>query len=214
MRLMHKIQEKILRVAQTKDISNLSLTELAVLTGTNSAQAVKYHLDQLKEAGFMLDGRSTTIPVGDDLQLVSIPIVGMANAGPASIFADERVEGHLKISTRLLKTAKRDNLYALKVNGTSMNQAKVHGEPINDGDFVIVDSEQDQPVPGDYVVAVVDNLANIKQYHFDPLNSQVALVSESTDDFAPIFLHSEDQPDAVIAGKVVQVLPSPVEVWE
>lgn len=206
---MHKVQEKLLAIAKTDNIQRYSLSELAEKVGAKSPQIVKYHLDILKAKGFMLSG-GVKENIGSAFELVSIPIVGSANCGPADIFADERVEGHLKISSKLLQTNNRTALFALRAKGMSMNRAKVRGEPINDGDYVVVDSKSFQPSQGDYVVAVVDGMANIKKFYPDPLNSQVALISESTEDFAPIFLHEEDQADAVIAGRVVQVISGPL----
>lgn len=206
---MHKIQQKIVDLSQSRDISKLSLSEIAALIGVKSPQIVKYHKDRLRDLGYNLDGETHASSSLSGFELISIPIVGMADCGPATIFADERIEGYLKLSSRLLDTRKRDGLFALRARGRSMNRARVHGEPINDGDYVIVDSTSQQPNPGDYVVAVVDGLANIKRYYFDPMNNQVALISESTDDYTPIFLHETDQYDAVIAGKVIQVVNTP-----
>lgn len=206
---MHKIQKKIIDLSQKEDIFKLSLGEIAGRINVKSPQIVKYHKDRLRELGYNVDDPSSRILKVHDFELLSIPIVGAANCGPATIFADERVEGHLKLSSRLLNTRRRSNLFAIRAQGTSMNKAKVHGEPINDGDYVIVDSQSNQPAPGDYIVTVVDGLANIKKYHFDPINNQVALISESTEDFTPIFLHETDQYDAVVAGKVIQVIQSP-----
>jgi repressor LexA len=206
---MHKIQREILNLAQHQNISTLSLSEIAAKVGAKSPQIVKYHERQLEKLGFNLFNQATANANPDQFELISIPIVGSANCGPADIFADERVEGHLRISSRLLQTSRHNDLYALRAQGTSMNRASVHGNPINDGDFVIIDSTSTQPEPGDYVVAVVGGLANIKRYYSDPLNDQVAFISESTDDFSPIFLHEADQYDAVVAGKVIQVVSKP-----
>ncbi len=205
---MNKIQQAIIILSRERDVTKLSLSEIASLTGAKSPQVVKYNKDRLEKLGYNFNSKNLISKSG--FKLVSIPIVGAANCGPADIFADERVEGHLKVSSRLLQTTRYDDLFALRAQGTSMNRAGVHGQPINDGDFVIVDSASTQPEPGDYVVAVVEGLANIKRYYFDPLNNQVVFISESTDDYyTPIFLHEADQPDAVVAGKVIQVLSTP-----
>ena len=206
---MNKIQQKILKLREKKDLATLSLSEIALLVGAKSPQIIKYHMDKLRSLGYRLDYEVSNPFSEEDFELVSIPIVGSANCGPATIFADDKVEGHLKLSSKLLNTRGRNNLFAIRAKGTSMNRAKVHGEPINDGDFVIVTTKFDQPMQGDYIVAVVDGLANIKKYFIDPINNQVALISESSDDFLPIFLHESDNYNAIIAGKVIQVVVSP-----
>ena len=50
-------------------------------------------------------------------------------------------------------------------------------------------------------------MANIKKFHFDRENSRIVLVSESSKDFPPIFIHEDD--DFNISGKVVQVIKKP-----
>ena len=89
-----------------------------------------------------------------------------------------------------------------------MNQAHLYGEAIDDGDFVIVDSGQ-VPQKNDYVLATINGLANIKkflpEYENDEL-SRITLVSESTEQYEPIFIHPEDQIEGLIAGVALQVL--------
>lgn len=206
---MHKIQQRIIDLSKHRNVSKLTLSDIASEVGAKSPQIIKYHLDRLKADGHNFEGSGQGTMHVSDFELVSIPIVGAANCGPAEIFAEEHIEGHLKLSSRLLKTSRRNDLYAVRAQGSSMNRARVHGEPITDGDYVIIDSQNTQPQPGDYVVAVVDGLANIKRYYFDPVNSQVAFISESSEDYAPIFLHESDQYDALIAGKVIQVISCP-----
>jgi hypothetical protein len=60
------------------------------------------------------------------------------------------------------------------------------------------------------VVATLNNLANIKKFlpEFDTEGalSRITLVSESTDEFQPIFIHPEDQTEGLIAGVALQVV--------
>ena len=206
---MHRIQREIVKLSKKNDLNKLSLSEIATLIGVNSPQAVKYHKNKLRYLGYNFNDDTNITPSESVFELISIPIVGAANCGPATIFADSRIEGHVRLSPRLLNTRRRNDLYAVRAEGNSMDKAKVNGEAIRDGDYVIVDSQSFQPQSGDYIVAVVGGMANIKKYHFDPINNQVALISESTGDSTPIFLHEDDQYDAVISGKVIQVVRMP-----
>lgn len=93
-----------------------------------------------------------------------------------------------------------------------MNKANVSGMPVNDGDYAIVDSSKRGPSDGDYVIAVVDGLANLKRFLFDKGNNQVVLLSESSEDYLPIFVHPEDNNEGLISGTVIQVIRRPVSI--
>jgi SOS-response transcriptional repressor LexA len=108
----------------------------------------------------------------------------------------------LKISKRLAPNKK--SVFALRAEGNSLNKAHIGGKNIESGDFVIIDSENTSPHDGDYVVSVIDGMANIKKYRLDKDNSRIALLSESTQEYSPIFIHEND--DFRISGKVVEVV--------
>lgn len=205
---MHQTQEALLSLARSRDISKLSLREIGKLINVPSAQTVKYHLDQLRSRGISLEQSSREEKFGG-LSLISIPIVGSADCGPATIFAEDRIEGYLKVSPLLLQSKNYDSLFALRAVGSSMDRAKINSEPINDGDYVIVDSSNKEVQDKQYVVAVVDGLANIKRSFIDRANGQIVLMSESSQDYSPIFLREDEQPDALVAGRVIQVVPRP-----
>ena len=85
-----------------------------------------------------------------------------------------------------------------------MNLANVNGNTIENGDFVIVDPNAKNPKNGDYVVSVIDDVANIKKFIFDRKNNRIILQSESTQDYFPIFVHEDDKYE--MSGKVVGVI--------
>lgn len=43
-----------------------------------------------------------------------------------------------------------------------MNKANVNGKTIEDGDYLIIDSDYRSPRNGDVVLSVIDDMANIK----------------------------------------------------
>lgn len=205
---MHLIQEKILKLIDEKNISHLTLREIGELIGEKLPQKIKHHLDQLVHKGFItIDSKNGSIarinhkPQKNNL-FVSIPIVGSANCGPAAIYADENIEGYLKISKRLI--AKQKGIFAIKAQGNSLNKANINGSNIEPGDFVVIDSNQIVPKDGDYVLSIIDGMANIKKYRLDLKNERIVLLSESTQSTAPIFVHKDD--DFRINGKVVDVI--------
>lgn len=209
---MNETQAKLLELAKKRDISQLSFRQIAKFIDVKNAETVRYHLLRLKDKGIKLKPEKGLISKHSGLRLISIPIVGAANCGPATIFADERIEDSLKISLSLLRANNYKDLYALKAQGKSMNKASVNGLPINNGDFVLVDSSKRQPSDGDYVVAVYGGMANIKKIHQDIVNNQVVLYSESSEVYPPIYLHEDDNTDALISGKVIQVINQPLGV--
>ncbi|MEK7565121.1 MAG: S24 family peptidase [Patescibacteria group bacterium] len=171
-------------------------------------QKIKHHLSQLELKGFVsinkknkkINRISNKAKTGDIF--LSIPIIGSANCGPGTIYADQNIEGYLRISKRLIPNKK--SFFALKAKGNSLNKADVAGKNIENGDFVIVDSENTSPRDGDYVVSIIDGVANIKKYRLDKNNSRIALLSESTQEYSPIFIHEDDS--FIINGRVVDVV--------
>jgi repressor LexA len=211
---MHKIQTFLLNLSKHQDLTNMSLRQIAKLAGVeNKPQIIKHHLLQLEKAGLIhintANGIIKPISRGFNLKSVkslfySLPIVGMANCGPATIFADERIEGYLKVSAKMLPRKKQD-LYILIAEGPSMNKAEVRDDiTIENGDFVIVDSSNKNPKNNDIVVAVIDDMAMIKRYKEDRKHNRIVLESESTEIFMPIFIDEGD--NFLISGKVVDVI--------
>jgi SOS-response transcriptional repressor LexA len=144
--------------------------------------------------------------------LLRIPVLGAANAGPASIYAEGTVTGYLRLSDALLpKSIARSTLYALRVVGRSMNLAKIGAGklPAEDGDYIIADGSTYEPKSNDYVVSLIDGKANIKKLILDVRNEQIALVSESTDDFPPIIISHDDNVEYLAQSKIVHVVKPP-----
>ncbi len=210
---MHIIQQKILRLAEKQNIDQMSLHEIGRLVGEEHPQKIKHHLGQLRKKGFIetVKGREVVRKnvrgaiKGADF--FTVPILGSANCGEATIFAEENLEGYLKVSAKLLK--KKRGIFAIKAEGSSMNRANIGGKSIEDGDYVIIDSEQKNPKNGDYVLSIIDDVANIKRYFEDRKNKQVVLLSESGANFPPIYIHPREIPEYLVGGKVVQVIKKP-----
>jgi SOS-response transcriptional repressor LexA len=221
---MHAIQTKLLELSKRENLAKLSLREVARLIGLprESPQKIKHHLLQLQRKGFLaidrprgLMERSANSPtwatglLDKGSRLFSIPIIGTANCGPATIFAEQNFQGFLRISGKLLERSRPDGLYAIKADGTSMNRAEVNGRKLEDGDYAIVDSRCREPRNNQIVVAVVDNRATIKRFIDDRQNGQIVLQADSSFDYEPIYLHPED--DFTISGTVVGVIKKPAQ---
>lgn len=189
----------------------MTLREIGKLIEVDHPQKVKHHMKQLEKKGLLKsDGRHGIVEQvkgGLDAisNFVSIPILGTANCGPATFFADENFEGYLKVSTGIVD--KKNGFFAIKASGNSMNKADIKGHSIEDGDYVIVNSEDKNPHDGDYVLSIIDDVANIKRFRIDKINNQIVLVSESATDYPPIFIHPDDEFN--VSGKIAMVIKKP-----
>ena len=208
---MHYIQEKLLKLIDHQNISGLTLREVGSLVNETLPQKIKHHLSQLERKGFIIIDKKNSIikRTSGDIKnsdvFISIPIYGTANCGPRTIYANQNLEGYLKVSKKMLP--KKDKIFALRAEGNSLNKADINGKSIEDGDFVIVDSQATNPKNGDYIVSIIEEMANIKKYIWDKKNSQIILGSESTQNYNPIYVHEDD--NIVINGKVIDVIKKP-----
>ncbi|MBA2705372.1 MAG: hypothetical protein H0U60_16150 [Blastocatellia bacterium] len=203
------------------NLGQFTLRGIGDLVGEKSAQKIKHHLSQLEKRGLIrIDHANRVIEKRQQGQvsgllrnakLIAIPILGSVNAGPATLFAEQNVEGYLKVSSTLLGGKTKGKLFALKIVGPSMNRSSVDNKQIEDGDFVIINSEAGNPKDGDIVLSVIDGMANIKRFHRDKQNEQIVLASDSSYDFPPIHIHETD--DFIINGKVVQVIKKRTGSW-
>lgn len=216
---MHIIQEKLLELSKRENLAKLSLREMANKIGLSqeSPQKIKHHLLQLQKKGFMTIDRNREIMnraghvptwakglLNKASQLFSIPVIGTANCGPATIFAEQNFQGFLKVSSKLVKRSKPNGLFAIKADGSSMNRAEINGKTIEDGDYMIVDKESLDTHTGDIVLTIIDDKATVKRFIDDRQNGQIILKADSSFDYEPIYLHQDDQ--FSINGKVIGVI--------
>ena len=219
---MHTIQQKLLALSRDKNLAKMSLRQMAaaIEMPEESPQKIKHHIEQLEKKGFITIDRtngemkrSSSLPsVAKGLlettgQIFSIPIIGTANCGPATLYAEENFQGFLRVSNKLIGRKKPSGLYAVKADGNSMNRADVNGKKIEDGDYVIIDSTNKNVLSNDIVLAIIDNKATVKRFINDKTNEQVVLVADSSFNYDPIYLHDSD--DFSISGKVIGIIKKP-----
>lgn len=209
---MNDAMKKILSLAKNKDLGKMSYREIGRELGGIHPQTVKNSIEKLIAAGMLTADVNRNVirkvdPSKATGSLVPIPIFGSANAGPATIFADETLQGYLQISKSLLpKNVKR--IFAVRVSGNSMNNAKVKGNFIEDGDYVLVDASQTDPTDG-IVLSTIDDVANIKRLAREEKNGRIILSSDSKEDFAPIYIDADDTETYRINGVVIDVMKNP-----
>lgn len=212
---MHDIQQQLMDLTESHDLSRIPLRKIAELLGNPSMSpgVLQHHFAQLEKKKLLfVDRKAKTQQLGANLtddRLYTIPIVGMASCGPANQFADEAIEGYLHISKKSLKS--RGKLFAVRASGDSMNDALIatpNGDAtaLEDGDYAIVDigiSSVDENL-GKYVVSIINGMANIKKLVKRAYD--YALISESTEmaKYPPIIIHKTD--DYLINGRVIAVV--------
>ncbi len=208
---LHIKQQLILSMLESgKDLGAMTLRGIAEDIGApGKPQIAKHHLDQLEKRGLIqmnlkenfikLVKKGYNKPVVSPLY--SLPVMGSANCGSPTIFAEQNIEKYLKVSSSRLPRNKK-SLYVLIASGSSMNDVSIDGKNIENGDFVLVDSNYKDYKDGDVVVAVVDGLATIKIYF--KRGDEIILKPKSTEDHLPVYLHEDDE--FAFNGKVVGVI--------
>lgn len=209
---MQDVDKKIQQLSQLVDIDKLSYREIGrrIAHPDESPvhpQIIKNVLLKLRSEGLIAAPSTTTVTT--TARLVTIPILGMVNAGPATHVAGSAERGTLRVSASLLPSSNYKDFYALEVDGESMNRAVIRGNIIENGAYIIVDSSKKVPKDGDIVTVVHDGLANVKKVFFDYNNQVIVLRSESSQDFAPIVINPNDDWEGLIGGTIVHVVNKP-----
>ena len=196
-----------------------SIREIADAVGLQSTSSVSYQLKQLEEKGFLrrednkpraFDVRGyedhanpgpatpvsrkqpkpTPAPISDDRPAATyVPVVGQIAAGNP-ILAEQNIEAQFPLPAELVGTS--EELFLLQVVGESMRDAGIY-----DSDWVVVRS-QPTADQGDFVAAMIDWEATVKELHHD--EDGVWLLPHN-DLFEPIAGN-----EAQILGKVSAVL--------
>lgn len=134
-----------------------------------------------------------------------VPVLGAAPAG-ALLDAEENLLGHVGL---VRPQNEKRRLFLLRVRGDSMNQAKVNGRTIDDGDLVLV-AQTSEARSGDIIVALIDGQATIKRLSLGPHYAVLKPESDNPKN-TPIIVA-----DALsIQGAVIDVIKEgAVRIWE
>lgn len=190
-----------------------SLDEIRSHFKLASVSTAHYYVDKLNKEGYLdkTSNHPRAINISSDevirnkahkeAEFFSIPILGSASAGIAMMFAEANIFGYLRVAQKDL--SRKEGVFALRVKGDSMNRAKIAGKNLEEGDYVLIDSEYRNPKNGDYVLSVIDGFANLKRFQKD--SKGVRLMSESRNPkHKPIHISSQD--DFMINGRVIKVI--------
>ena len=175
-----------------------TLQQIADAIDVSSLATVHEHLNNLEKKGVLrrYKGKIRGIEILDEnladnsIAQVEVPILGFIAAGaPIETYTDP--EASLLVPTNLVSGKKRS--FVLQVKGESMID-----EGILDGDFVVVE-EQEQAKDGDIVVAILeDGLATLKRYFKEKTRIRLEPANST---MRPIFVRN-----VAIKGKVAGVI--------
>ena len=159
-----------------------TLKEIGDALGMGSPATVHEHVDKLRIKGFLrkLDGTARGIEVVENYaraslgkSTIELPVLGFIAAGaPLEPYTDPNF--YMSVAPSMISGDKSS--YILQVKGTSMIE-----DGIMDGDFVVIQHQQDAK-NGDIVVALLPNgFATLKRIYFEkdriklmPANSAMA----------------------------------------
>lgn len=209
---MNIVQQKLLDLARVQDIESIRRVDLVKMIGCDYPSQITHHLKQLVKKGDLVRKDGRLVPaIGIVSSMMRIPIMGEADCGEATKFADGRMVDVLTVSPSIINARRTDTIYALIAKGDSMNRAVVAGKEIHNGDYVIVEKDDTYvPNDGDVVVSIIGGLANIKRFRRDEANRRIVLLSDSyrQSDFAPIIVSDLD--DFRVEGRVIDVVKAVV----
>lgn len=213
---MHSTQQSLLNLARKIKISIKNPRIIGKLIDIENPQNVVHHLLQLEKKGFVsIDKETGEVKVekyeSNSLDgLLKLPIFGSVNCGPATLCAEQNLQGYLAVPPEKIGKKAKDGLFIVIAEGDSLNNAKdVSGGPIDSGDYVVIDGNDRSPLNGQYVLSVIDGMANLKRFYRDTENSQIRLESESNIETRPIYIREEDFESYMVNGVVIGVIKKP-----
>lgn len=172
-----------------------------------STRSIFLYLNALEEKGLLKRGSGKGIGIFEKTasNFFDVPILGSTSAGAPAMLAEQYVEGYLKVSKAITRGME---VFAVQVNGDSMNLVEVDGKKIEDGDFILIDPEYKDYKDGDKLLVVIDGLATVKIYKRLDEDS-IALNPKSTNSIhKPIILTPDDT--FIINGRVIAVIKNPL----
>ena len=138
-------------------------------------RGVQYHLERLERAGYLTRARkrSRGIELRQEQRTVLTPLLGRVAAG-RPLLAEEHIETSYPLPREWTGGGQT---FLLKVQGDSMRDARIF-----DGDLVLV-KVQPQALPGEIVVAMVDDEVTVKRFQMD---GKTVVLTPENEAFAPI----------------------------
>lgn len=191
---MSSLRERIYKYTHQRLLAGdpPTIREVQKAMGLKAVESARNHLEALVKEGRLVKrptrSRSYALPEHLQSSPGKIPILGQVQAG-ALATAVEDIEGYIESR----RASPGHEYFALKVRGLSMRDAGILPD-----DLAIV-RKQSTALPGDIVVALVDDEATVKRLKFT--SSHIVLQPENPN-FEPIKV----APEALrLLGKVIEV---------
>lgn len=201
-------QEQVLNTISeyiAKKWQSPTIEELQYLLNQKSKRWVVQYLEVLEKKWFITRWRwYRSIKLGNSIgfqTMISIPLLGYANAGKPISFADEDIRSYIPISKSIIK-GDTANYFLLKIEGTSMNNFVVNGKNIEDWSMILVNKSKNDLNWSDAFLFIIDNCATIKKYKKEWENIYLLPVSKDSSHL-PIILNQDD--NIILNGKVEDV---------
>jgi len=155
-------------------------------------RGVQYHIERLERAGVLTRTRrrSRGIALRQEQRATLTPLLGRVAAG-RPLLAEEHIEASYPLPREWTGGGQT---FLLKVQGDSMRDARIF-----DGDLVLV-KVQPQALPGEIVVAMVDDEVTVKRFQMD---GKTVVLTPENEAFAPIRIGEGTR--FRILGKVIGV---------
>lgn len=170
-----------------------SLKEIQKHFKLASVSTAHFHVSKLQDSGYLdkVDNKARAISVSNEEPFVTIPLLGTIAAGEPI----EAIQEKETIAIPKSKAPKGDEIYALRVSGTSMID-----ENINDGDVVVV-RNQATAENGQKIVALINgNEATLKKFYKEKGRIRLQPANQS---LQPKFVHPSQ---LTIQGVVLDVV--------
>ncbi len=178
-----------------------TVTEMAKAFKLDSLRSVMQRIESLEKKGLIMRDkfkRRNIRVLGSaaaNMGMIEVPVIASAGCDAVDVYAQDEFGEYILVDKKLLK--KHTNIAAVRAVGDSMQDAG-----IRNGDYVIVEVT-DAVQNGDRVVAVLGNMAVIKQYQ--KVENVVYLNPQNKDaGYHPIVVKQED---SKIFGKVLSIIP-------
>lgn len=169
--------------------------------GYSSSNSAAVIIENLIDKGFLKRRKDRRFQIVENIEIeqegertAQVPLVGEVPCG-APVLSEENIEARIPVSEKLARPPY--NYFLLRARGNSMDLVG-----IQDGDFVLV-RQQSTANNGDYVMALVDGEATIKEFRRDR-NVILLKPKSSNKSYKPIIATS----DLLIQGVVITAIPN------
>lgn len=209
---MHPTQQKILNLASSIKVNKNNPRIISRLIEIQNPQNIVHHIKRLENKGFIsIDKNGVIIVERQDEsmgeKLFQLPVYGSASCGPATMFAEENLQSYLAVPSGKIGRLNKAGLFVVIAEGDSLNNAKdIKGGTIETGDYVVIDGNNKSPKNGQYVLSIIDGMANLKRFYKDDENKQIRLESESNMATKPIYIQQDLFEDYMINGVILGVI--------